>query len=477
MKCQKLLENSSATKCRTTIFTARCWRLYGEIERMIRRTAIIAITALALGPGLGACAILDVFDEKIPDPLPGERTSILLDNRTIAADPALADKQILLPVPTPNQSWPQAGGYPNHAMQHIQIHDSLAEVWSIDIGSGSDDSELLNGTPVVADGKVFSLDANSLVSAHEVANGKRIWQADLTPEFDDDGHISGGIAYDSGMVYVATGFNDIIALDAGNGKEKWRRRVETPMRAAPTIRGNRLFQVTLGNQLYALDSKTGETLWTHRGLPEVASVLGGASPAVDKGVVVVPYTSGELVALKVETGRELWQDSLVTARRADVASSISGIRGRPVIDRGRVIAISNGGVMVAIDLRTGDRLWQKNITGIESPWVVGNYIYALSTDSELICLSRDDGRVYWVRGLPRFEDPENLEDPITWTGPILASDRLIVAGSNGKALAISPYDGNFLGSVDMPDGVAISPVVAQGSVFFLANDAELIVYR
>ena len=447
---------------------------YGKLKRMIRRTVIIAVTALALGPGLAACSI---FKEKKPDPLPGERISVLLNSRTIAADPALAEKQILLPAPTPNQSWPQAGGYPNHAMQHIQINDSLAKAWSVDIGSGSNDAQLLNGAPVVADGKVFALDAESLVSAYDMTNGSRLWQIDLTPKEDDDGHISGGLAYDSGMVYVSTGFNDIIALDAGNGKEIWRRRVDTPMRAAPAVRGGRLFQVTLGNQLYALNANTGETLWTHRGLPEVASVLGGASPAVDKGVVVVPYTSGELVALKVETGRELWQDSLITVRRADVASSLSGIRGRPVIDRDRVIAVSNGGVMAAIDLRTGRRIWEKDIIGIESPWVVGNYIYVLTTDSELICMSRDDGRVYWVRGLPRFENPKDLEYPITWTGPVLASDRLIVAGSHGEALAISPYSGKFLGSVDMPDGVAIPPVVAQGSVFFLANDAELVAYR
>ncbi len=462
---------SRADLCRATP------EAYGKIKRMVRRTIIIAITALALGPGLSACALLNVFDEKKPDPLPGERISVLLNSRTVAADPALAGKQILLPAPTPNQSWPQAGGYPNHAMQHIQISDSLAKAWSADIGSGSDDAELLNGTPVVADGKVFTLDAESLVSAYDMANGNRLWNTDLTPEEDDDGHISGGLAYDSGMLYVSTGFNYIIALDATSGKEIWRRRVETPMRAAPTVRGGRLFQVTLGNQLYALNAKTGETLWTHRGLPEVASVLGGASPAVDKGVVVVPYTSGELIALKVETGRELWQDALITVRRADVASSLSGIRGRPVIDRDRVIAVSNGGVMVAIDLRTGRRLWEKDITSIESPWVVGNYVYVLSTDSELIAMSRDDGRVYWVRGLPRFEDQKNLKDQITWTGPILASDRLIVAGSHGEALAISPYSGKFLGSVEMPDGVAISPVVAQGSVFFLANDAELVVYR
>jgi len=122
-------------------------------------------------------------------------------------------------------------------------------------------------------------------------------------------------------------------------------------------------------------------------------------------------------------------------------------------------------------------LWQKEIGGLESPWVAGDYIFVITNDAEITALSRKDGRIHWVKTLPRYENPEKLEDPIIWTGPILASDRLIIAGSHGLAMAISPYTGRILGTVDMPDGVSLPPVVAGGSIYFLANDAELVAYR
>ena len=133
--------------------------------------------------------------------------------------------------------------------------------------------------------------------------------------------------------------------------------------------------------------------------------------------------------------------------------------------------------MVAIDLRSGRRIWDKEIGGLESPWVVGNYIYVMSNDGELICLSRDDGRVHWVQQLPRWGDPKNKRDPILWSGPILVSDRLIVAGSKGEALAISPYSGQIIGKVEMPDNVSVAPIAANGSVYFLSDNAELVAYR
>ena len=243
------------------------------------------------------------------------------------------------------------------------------------------------------------------------------------------------------------------------------------------MRGGRVFVVTVDNRLFAINAENGDGLWTHSGISETASILGSASPAVGSGVVVVPYTSGELVALKTTNGRVLWQDSLAAVKRTDVVSNLAHIRGRPVIDRGRVIAISHGGIMAAIDLRSGRRLWQKAIGGLQSPWVAGDYIYVITNDAEIACVSRKDGRIQWVRALPRYEDPENQEDPIIWTGPLLASDRLIVAGSHGKAMAISPYTGRFLGTVEMPDGVSVPPVIAGGSIYFLADDAELVVYR
>jgi len=427
---------------------------------------------------LMSCDAIDKWSRRNEaPPLKGDRIAVLTHSRSLAADKELAGNRILLPAPTPNAAWPQTGGYANHAMHHIEIKDALRKVWTADIGEGSDDEERLNATPIVAAGMVFTMDSNSQISAFDAATGKRFWAVELEPEEDDDGHIGGGLAYEDGRVFVTTGFAEVIALEAKTGKQLWRKNVVAPMRAAPTVRGGRVFVVTLNNQLFALNSKTGDTIWRHRGLPEVASVLGGASPAVDRGVVVVAYTSGELIALKVENGRVLWQDALITASRTDVVSGLSGIRGRPIIDRDRVIAISNAGLLVAIDLRTGRRIWDRDVVGIESPWVAGNYIFLLTTDSEISAISRETGLIHWVRGLPRFEDPEDLEDPIIWTGPILASDRLIVAGSNEEALAISPYSGRILGVVEMPDAVTVAPVVAGGSVYFLADGAELVAYR
>ena len=423
---------------------------------------------------LTACAWLD---KKETPPIPGKRISVLSNNRSIQADPSLKNVQILLPRPTPNDSWPQAGGYANHAMHHIEVRDSLEKKWSTNIGEGNDTDNRLSSEPVIGGGKVFAMDSGSAITALNFNTGNRVWHLNLTPKDEDDGHIGGGLAYDNGILYVTTGFAKVFALDAENGKLIWKKKLEAPLRAPPTVRGGRVFVITLNNQMVTLNSRTGEDLWKHSGLPETASMLGSASPAVDDGIVIAPYSSGQLVALRVDNGRVLWEESLTSVRQANAISAISDIRGRPIIDRGLVIAISNGGQIIAVNLRTGKRVWRKDIGSLESPWIAGDYIFTLTNQAEVVCLSRKNGRVHWVKSLEKYKNPEELSGLILWTGPILASDRLIIAASTGLALAVSPYSGKILGYIDMPDGVSIPPVVANGNVFFIADDAELVAYH
>ena len=416
------------------------------------------------------------FGQNKAPSLSGKRISILIQQRSIEPDSSAAGHKIVLPAPTPNNDWPQAGGYANHAMHHMRIGKALQERWSISVGRGTNDEERLMAQPIVAGNTLFSMDSETIVSAYNLKDGAEIWSVELTPKEEDD-HVNGGLAYENGKVFATTGFGQVVAVAAKTGKVLWRRNVGAPVRSAPTARGNRVFAIAVTNKLFALNGETGAVLWSHSGIEEAINLLGGSSPAVDSGVVVAPYSSGELFALKVENGQELWADSLAGTRRGATSSALGTIRGRPIIDRGIVFAISNSGQFAAINLRTGRRIWERPVGGIESPWIAGDYLFVISNNTDLLALGRLNGRIYWVTALPEWEDPEDREGKITWTGPILASDRLIVAGSSGEALSVSPYSGKVLGKVEMLDSVSISPIVVQDTLLFLTDDAELVAYR
>lgn len=436
------------------------------------RCGLLAMLAL----GLGACGS-DWFGSSKKKPLPGERIEVLTRDVSVKADPRLDDLDVRIPRPDENADWPQSGGTPNHAMHHLAAPGPLARLWRSNIGEGSDSEGQLLSQPVVASGRVFTIDINAEVRAFDAESGSRVWRVELDRDDRHEGIRGGGVAFNDGRLYATTGFGDVVALDAANGKEIWRKTLPGPIRAAPTVWGGRVFVVTVTNETYALSADDGRQLWNHTGLTETAGLVGAASPAVDADVVVVPYSSGEVAALKAENGRVAWSEALTALRRSDAVTAIAHIRGRPVIDRGIVYVVSNSQRTVAIDLRTGTRLWELPVGGLEGAWVAGEFIYVVTRDAELLCLTRRGGRVRWITQLPRYEDEEDKKNPILWSGPVLAGDRLLLAGSNEEVWSVSPFTGKFLGRIDVSAKVLIAPVVAGNTVFLLTDEADLIALR
>ena len=429
-----------------------------------------AALLLALGP-----AGCDFFADK-KQPLPGERISVLGIGGGVEPDPKLAGAAITLPPPAVNRDWPEPGGSPAHVMGHLALPEKLTRAWDTSIGEGSSRYTKVMSQPVIAGGRIFAMDGGVQVSALDAASGNRIWRVDLKPDDLRGNAFGGGPAFWNGRLYVATGYAEVLALDPADGKVIWRKNVAAPVHNPPTVADGRIFAVTVDNELNALSTEDGRRLWAHNGIPETAGLLGGASPAVEGEVVIAPYTSGELFALRVENGRAVWSDSLAASRSANAVAGLADIRGRPVIDRGKVFAVSHSGRMAAIDLRTGDRVWEQQVASSHSPWVIADHVFVLANDNQVVCLTRSDGKVRWASQLRRYEDERKKSDPIVWAGPVLGGNRLIVLSSLGEAVSLSPYTGELVGQQSMDTGY-LGPVIADNALYLLSDDANLSAYR
>lgn len=438
--------------------------------RALALLALLAVAACSPGTWLGG-------GDSTP-PLPGERESVMLLEPRLSADPALADEPMSLPPPYRNPEWPQAGGLPNHAMHHLAADDDLAIIWRVDVGDAPDDGGRLLARPIVAAGKVFTVDAEGAVVAVAADTGEPLWEVEPDGLDGDDSFLGGGLAYENGWLFLTVSSGEVFGLDADDGTEIWRQTLSLPLRAAPTVAGGLVLVLSADNQLYALDGTTGRPIWRHAGFAEVAGRLGGPSPAVDRGIVVVPHSSGDVYALRLDTGAQLWNDAIQRPRQTLGLAEINDIDGDPVIADGYVYVAGQGGEMAAIEVRRGFRAWDLDLASNETPWIAGDYLFSVTSRGEVLAILRRDGRVRWVSALPRLSDPSDTSsEPIVWSGPVLVGDRLLLTGSDGELVAMSPYTGEILGRIDLDDPILMAPIVANGTVYVLTEEAELIALR
>jgi outer membrane protein assembly factor BamB len=446
---------------------------------MPRRLAAV-LTPLGLALTLGGCVASDLFDRyfggPVKTPLPGERTAVLAEENKVEPDPRVADVPVDIVLPVINAAWPQPGGGPNHVMPHLEV-GGFDAVWRVSIGSGNNRSGRVTASPVIADGRVFAMDAGTRLVALDAATGATQWRIDVEPPGSRSTGAGGGVAVVGGRAFVATGQAQVLAVDAATGRELWRTTVTAPMRGGPTVAGNRVFAISIDNQVHALDAETGRKLWSHAGITETAGIYGTSSPAVDGNVVVASFSSGEIYALRADNGRVLWAESLASLLKSDAVSSLSDVRGLPAIDRGVIYAISHAGLMAAIDLRGGGRIWESSVGSMHTPWLAGDFIFVTTVDGEVVAVRRRDGRVRWVRALERFTDPNRKRGRIVWTGPILVSGRVLVANSLGQVVTFLPEDGTILERLKLPDGVALTPVVANRMIYVLTEGGDIVAMR
>jgi outer membrane protein assembly factor BamB len=439
-----------------------------------RNAALIVVMSLLLsacGTGLQLDR-LNPFKER-ERPLPGTRVAVLTDTDALTVNPALAQRPIVLPAARANQNWAQPGGEASNSPGHLALSSSPNRAWRVNAGKGSDKDARLTNSPVVYGGRVFVMDVNGKVGAYSASGGGRIWSVSIVPEGeDDDGITGGGLAADNDLLFVATGYGELIAINPGSGQRVWTKDLGIPIRSAPTAAGGRVFLVTADNRVHALSQVDGSQEWTYRGIPETTGLLANASPAVADGLVVVPYSSGEIIAFDVATGQPSWADSLTRTRRATSLSGINDVAARPVVDRGVVYAVSVSGRMVASKIKSGERIWSRNLASAQTPVAAGDAIFVVTLDDRIVALSRDDGEVRWVTDLPRGEDND-----VVWAGPVLAGGRLWITSSDGRLMSVDPATGQSGGGRDVGDDIFLGPVVASGKLYVLTDKANLIAFN
>jgi outer membrane protein assembly factor BamB len=434
-----------------------------------------ASVALAALMALSACGIFKGGPKKTPTV--GERVPILASENAIEADSTIADIQVTLPAAEANDAWTQPGGNAAKSMGQLALAASPSRAWQASIAGGSN-RERLGAPPVVADNKLFVVDVNAQLHAFAADTGAKLWSASVsTGDANRPARFGGGASYDEGRVFATDGVGDVVAVNAADGKEIWRAKPGGPLRGAPTVANGSVYVLSQDNQIVALNQADGKVVWTQTASLETQGVFGVAAPAASSGTVVAGFSSGELNAYRYENGRSLWQDALSRTSITTSVSSLADIDADPVIEDGRVYSIGQGGRMIALELATGQRLWEQNLAGISTPWIAGEWIFVVTDDARLVCLSRANGKIRWISQLRAYKNEEKRSDPYNWFGPVLAGEKLWLTNSRGELVALSVADGKVQTTIRAGDSFSLPPIVANQTLYTLDEKGVITAWR
>lgn len=427
--------------------------------------------------GIALCVASCAQDKKLPE---GVRVSVL-DDET----PALATehkKLVRLPQPSINASWAQAGVNPRHIIGNLKAGFALKEQWAENFGAGINKRDLMLAAPVSGKNAVFVMDTHGKVSAFNLQTGKRLWENSLTANiggFKDTKSRASGLAFDDNTLFATTGFGGVFAMNAETGAPKWRKIMESPIRIAPTVTANMLLIQTVDNRLYALDKSNGQELWRFGVAHEDTVIAGGASPAYDAedNVVIAGFSNGEIVVLNAAVGTPLWSQMLVSNKQARSTTEINTIGAYPIVEDGIIYAISNSDMTVALDMRTGDKLWEKEIGSTQNMLLSGDYLFIISNKNILYAVEKYTGEILWSLDIREYLNDEDEKAAVYAAPPLMLNGNILLAFSNGKILKIDAANGIVSAKTELELDISNGLIAVQQKVVAVSDDADVIVFE
>lgn len=434
---------------------------------MAKRNWILALAGVAL---LAACEEPEVI-------LTGPREDV--SDAFPASDIENTVRAVTLPAQSANPNWTHRIGTPGYRTAHPALSTTPQLIWSASIGEGEGRKHRITADPVVADGRIFTMDALASVAAVSTS-GEPLWRRDMVPARDQAGDgAGGGLAYGDGKLFVSTGFGRLLALDPTTGSPLWEQRLNATGNGSPTYFEGRVYVVAGDDVAWALDAETGRIDWQLGSLPNVKNVQTAAAPALTQKMAIFAFGSGEVQAAFRRGGMRLWDSAVSGVRPGRSINTVGDISSDPVVVGNTIYTANHSGRVVALNIDNGKRLWTAEEGALSPVWPLGDSIYLVSERNQLVRIDAKDGSKVWAVNLPLFvkKKPRKQARMHAHYGPVLAGGRLVVASSDGQIRFFDPASGDMTGSVAMPDGATSNPVIAGRTLYLVSTDGKLHAFR
>lgn len=441
----------------------------------MKRFAKTLIGAGALLALLAACGEPELI-------LDGERLDLRAPLDGSAAPQAVTAEEALpltLPPASPNSDWTHKNGNVQHAIAHPALDRGLQPLWSASIGQGNDRKHRITADPVVADGRIFTLDSRALVTATG-SDGRTLWTHDLTPSSDRaDDASGGGLSVGGGVVFATTAFGYLAALDAASGEVLWEQDLDSAATGAPTFHEGVVYVVTRNSLGWAIDAGNGRILWQVQGAPSPSGVAGGPAPAIAGSLVVFPFSSGQMVSAVMGPGTQAWAASVSGQRLGRAFSRVSDLTGDPVVASDVIYAGNHSGRAAAFDAATGQARWQAREGAMSPVWLAGGSLFLITDENRLVRLDASSGETIWTVDLPFFKKTRisKRESTFAHYGPVLAGGRLLVASDDANLREFDPVTGALIATTPLAAGAAANPVVVGGTLYLVTGDGQIRAFR
>ena len=325
------------------------------------------------------------------------------------------------------------------------------------VGKSSKPSSPYLWQPVVYNNFLYTLSNTGTIRCYNLIKKDKqrslVWSSEINKEISPKPikSIQGGLSINEqgNIVYATTGYGYLIALDSKTGKQLWKYNFNTPLRSAPIIYKNNIIIVGINEKIYNIDSINHQIIWGYGANKSESVVARNISPIIKNNIVIAPFSSGELVALNIDSGKIIWKKQIGFGRTTlTIKNNLNSIVASPLIKNNTMFVANSFDVFMALNINTGNIIWQKKLGVIKTPSLLNDWIFILDENNKLLVLQASTGKIKWTRNLINFTKED---DVINYSSPFFINSQLSIVSNQGFLYQFDKNTGEQINSYNLYD--------------------------
>ncbi|MFV1992764.1 MAG: outer membrane protein assembly factor BamB [Acidiferrobacterales bacterium] len=341
---------------------------------------------------------------------------------------------------------------PPEPLIEIESESPVDVVWDESFDS-SDEGKLLKLSTAILGENLFTVSSDGELTAFKLTDGDDDWSVDL------DRDITAGVGVSEDKLLLGTRDGIVMALDPKNGAILWDRRLATEILSKPVASSGKVIVQTVDGTIYALDEKTGKQVWRYHKEGPPLSLRGTSTPIFIQNIVITGFATGTIVALLLETGKQIWEIPVSQPSGRNEIERLTDVDAQPIVSEFRLFVASYHGKLVAIDIRSGEQLWSRDLSIISDMAIDSKNIYVLDDEGVMYAYEKSTGATVWQQAqfVGRIPSP-----------PAVVDGYVIVGDLEGFVHWLNVDDGRILARKQI-DGPIVTQAVVRGPVAYVSS--------
>jgi outer membrane protein assembly factor BamB len=347
-------------------------------------------------------------------------------------------------------------------LQEIKPSADLRKLWSVGVGNGQGKG-LYRLQPALAGDLIYVASNDGQVMAIEHATGRERWEREL------DMSLSGGVGVYRDSLFVGSVDGELLRLSADDGEIVWSVPISGEVLAPPQSDGRVVVVQSYDGKLHGYDHASGERLWSYDSNLPVLTLRGTGTPILADGRVFAAFATGRVLAFDARSGSIEWEARVAIPQGRSEIERIVDIDGSMALVGGELFAASYQGRLMALDGRTGNRLWQQDMSSFSGVSLGFGNDYVAHENGTVMAFLRNGQGLRWE------------QDALAWrelSRPTPVSSYLAVVDFEGYLHLLSQVDGSFVARERVDGDGARADMISDGRrLYVYGNSGKLIAYE